>query len=159
MGIFLKEVWGTLITLLFLVSLAMGCQSNWGDEELFEEIKGLRPDQITSASLDQSDPQPIELPKDILESFVSRLRYLEAAKSVGEVSGWAYYCKFEIQAKEQGPFLVAVATRHSLAGRPIVILRDKRSNNPRIGFYEGEALHTWLKSENLCANKVPAPKE
>ena len=133
-----------------LAMLATACDENWGDPELLGEFQALRADELTSALLKLPNAETVVFPQDLLPKLLGRLDDLVEAKTIGKVSSWIDFCRVELESTEYEPMILIIATRESLDGLPVVVLRDKTTRNPRMGFYDGKALHSWLVEQGLC---------
>ena len=142
------KIMGVCLSIVFL--LTSSCQSDWGNQELLNQISELQTDQASSTAQKKPDGQAIPFSGSLLDEFLNRLSTLTTAKSIGDVSPWLDHCEIQIDAANHQRFLVQFSTRESLAGKTIVVILEKASDDTPMGFYEGDALYAWLKDRGLC---------
>lgn len=138
-----RIVAGLMVCVLFT-----GCDTyepDWGNQKLHAAISALSPSDIRAATveLDVSPREPHAFAPEHIPETLERVRRLQSAPDIGLVGPWDGWVILRIDAGGKGKFKLEIATRESLAGKPIVILREDTPGGG-IGFYDGEAFWNWF---------------
>lgn len=153
---------GHLLAVILFAS-SNGCGApDWGDAETHAAIAALVASNIQAATVELGpcprDPDPF--PVDYLTELLERIRGLAPAASVGRVGPWSDLLTLRLDAATEGRYRIRFSTRESLPGTVIAILAVDELNGP-FGFYEGDALWSWLAAlpEVKALDETPGTNE
>lgn len=134
-----------------LAALMTSCTESWGNEVLAERLRQIDFEDTSAVHVTVVNREGTDFPKTLLPKLGDHLRQLVAMEWIGNVGPWRDFCRLEIEEAVGDRLVVMLSTRDSLSGQPVAIVQESGSDNPRIGFFDGENLYRWLVNENLCS--------
>ncbi len=118
----------------------------WGSEKVRQRIVQLNPKQVVEATidLDRCPGAPMKVSATTLAELLSQTAALIPAQDIGYQEEWKEWRSVVLKLESNEDIKISVATRESLHGVPIVILKERPTGG--IGFYAGEQFWQWLRS-------------
>lgn len=150
----------SVIVLSFLLSACLSKSDEWGSARAAERFRQLKVGDIRSAIVFSGPCKEKGVPVDRKEAklLLATLAQLTPIDRIGAREPWQTERIVELDCGAKGRYEISLASRPSLHGRPVTIVKGGIRPDEFLDFFEGEALRSCLATASVArAQARPCP--